>query len=330
MVKVFQQRNRKKWIFIIGLLFVFSLVIAGCQDNSETDSDDPSENEEAVQEDTQEETTQQEALAYENIVVDSPSIAHYMALYDIPLVGIPTSSKPMPEEYEGVTEIGIAVEPNIETIVSLDPDLFVGDQVLEQFSKEQVESHDIETLYLDNSTYDAVFESILTLGETFGLEEKGEEYIEEAREKEAEVLEEAESLEGEKVALVMGTAESYQLATNNSYLGSILEKIGVENVAEEIEDTDQEYVTFSKESLVAANPDYILALAHGGDPAQVEASFQDEFESDFWNDTTAKMEHQIYYLDSLYFPVTGSIDNVEVLERVVDLLEQGTFDESEE
>lgn len=327
---MFQQRNRKKWIFIIGLLFVFSLVIAGCQDNSETDSDDPSENEEAVQEDTQEETTQQEALAYENIVVDSPSIAHYMALYDIPLVGIPTSSKPMPEEYEGVTEIGIAVEPNIETIVSLDPDLFVGDQVLEQFSKEQVESHDIETLYLDNSTYDAVFESILTLGETFGLEEKGEEYIEEAREKEAEVLEEAESLEGEKVALVMGTAESYQLATNNSYLGSILEKIGVENVAEEIEDTDQEYVTFSKESLVAANPDYILALAHGGDPAQVEASFQDEFESDFWNDTTAKMEHQIYYLDSLYFPVTGSIDNVEVLERVVDLLEQGTFDESEE
>lgn len=321
---MFRKTNRKWFILLVGILLSL-FVLAGCGQDSTTEGEP-----EETNQDTETEEVEEQALPYENIVVDSPSIAHYMAIYDIPLVGVPTTSKPMPEEYEGLTEIGIAVDPNIETILSLDPDLFIGDQVLEQFSKEKVESRDIETLYLDNSSYDAVFDSILELGELMGLEEVGDEFVEAEKAKEAEILEQAASLEGKKVALLMGTAESYQLATNNSYLGSILEKIGIDNVADVIEDTDQEYVTFNKESLVDANPDYILALAHGEDPDQVAASFEEEFESSIWEDTTAKIQDQIYFIDTLHFPVTGSVQNVEVLENLVNLLENGPTDDSEE
>lgn len=313
--------KRIQWI-IIAIFLLALLILTGCQEESNASEENQETN-------NNEETTSND-LPYERIVVDSPSIAHYMALYNIPLVGVPTTEREMPEEYEGITEIGIAVKPNIETIVSLNPDLFIGDQVLQQFSKELVESHGIETLYIDNSTYEAVYDSILQIGELMGMEDKGEEFIAEQQALESEILESAADLKGKKVALVMGTAESYQLATKNSYLGSVLEKIGVENVADAVEETNQEYITFSKERLVADNPDYILALAHGGDPKQVAESFKDEFSSSFWDDTTAKIEDQIYYIDSSNFPVTGSVYNVQVLEKTVNLLERGVVDDSKQ
>lgn len=308
--------SRQK-LLMPGLFLLVMFVLSGC-------GQEPAGN----QANEDEETDAEAADA--RIVVDSPAIAHYMAIFDVPLVGIPTTDRPLPEEYEGLPEIGIAVKPNIEKIVSLEPDLFIGDKVLAQFSKEQVESKGIETLYLDNSSYDSVFDSILEVGELLGKPEVAEEFIAEQRAEEEQLLAQAEALKGKKVALLMGTAESYQLATKNSYLGSILKKIGVDNVADEVGDTDQEYVTFTKESLVAANPDYILALAHGGDPEQVEASFKDEFASTIWDDTTAKQEDQIHYIDSEQYPVTGSVYNVQILEKIVNLLERGREDGNEQ
>jgi iron complex transport system substrate-binding protein len=310
--------NKKRIITFLGVFLLGILILLGCQQEPTSGEDN---------QDTNQSEGTSDALPFERIVVDSPSIAHYMSLYNVPLVGIPTTTKPMPEEYEGLTDIGIAVQPNIETIVSLDPDLYVGDKVLEQFSKDQVESYGINTVYIDNSSYEAVFDSVLEIGELLGFKDIGETFVSEQRAQESVILEQAEELAGKKVALIMGTAEAYQLATPNSYLGSILEKIGVENIAEEVGETSQEYVTYSKESLVASNPDYILALAHGGEPEQVEQSFKDEFSSSFWDDTTAKRQEQIYYIDSNQFPVTGSIDNVDVLERVVRLLERGSIDD---
>lgn len=323
---MFGKGKSKQFGMILAVLLLGFFILTGCQQDSASNESEEGTNEE---EKNEENTSSEAALPYEKIIVDSPAIAHYMALYDIPLVGVPTTEKAMPEVYEGVTEIGVAVKPNIETIVSLDPDLFIGDQVLQQFSRELVESHGIETLYIDNSSYEAVYDSILQIGELMGLGEKGEAFVAEQRELESEILERAEGLKGKKVALIMGTAESYQLATKNSYLGSMLEKIGVENVTD-VEDTDQEYMTFSKESLVADNPDYIIALAHGGNPHQVAQSFEEEFSSSFWSDTTAMQEDQIYFIDSFTFPVTGSVYNVETLEKVVNLLERGVADENEQ
>lgn len=260
---------------------------------------------------------------YERIVVDSNTIAYYMALYDAPLAGIPKTTKPLPEAYQDLPEIGIPVNPNIEVIVSLTPDLFVGDRVLEHFTKDPLEKHGIPTVYLDNASYDAVFDSIIELGELLNRKEIGEAFVECEKEKESAVLTNIEPLHEKKVALILGTAEYYKLGTKNSYLGSILEKIGVLNIADKIGKTDQDYITFSKESLIAENPDFILAISHGGNPAEVRKAFEQEFSEPIWNNVTAKQNEQIYYLDSSKFPVTGTIHNVETLAALVDLLTKG-------
>lgn len=312
----------KRIYWLLGLYVFLAMIIAGCQQASE----EKSSNQNSVTLEQKKSGEDDSTLPFQRIVVDSPAIAEYMSLYKVPLVGVPTTTKPLPEEYKKVTEIGIAVKPNFERIVSLNPDLFVGDQLLEQFSKQKLEELGIKTIYLDNSSYESVFSSILELGDLLNLREIGEQFVAQQRVLEKSIIERATYLKGKKVALIMGTAESYQLATNKSYLGSILEKIGVENIADVVEDTNQAYITFNKESLVASNPDYILALAHGGNPEEVKRSFQEEFKSSIWNDTTAKKMDQIYYIDSLSFPVTGSIYNVEILERVVNILEKGEYD----
>lgn len=269
-------------------------------------------------------------LPFRRILVDSPAIAYYMSLFDVPLIGIPTTNKALPEEYEGLPEIGIPVDPNIEAIVSLNPDLFVGDRLLEQFTKKKLEENGIPSVYLDNSTYDSVYESIIQLGRLLGREEIGNQYVDCQKEKEQEILARTGPLKGKKVALVMGTAEFYKLGTKNSYVGSLLEKIGVDNVANRAGNTDQEYISFSKERLIAEDPDYLLALSHGGNPAEVKKAFEEEFSSALWEGTAAKSNNRIFYLDNTHYPVTGTIFNVETLERMVNLmLEDPRHEENE-
>ncbi len=331
--EVFILKRTVIFFFLISLLF-----ITGCatttqnQDSGKiTDNSDPVGQKEVDKrsrenlciEQIDTESFAERSFPYERIVVDSNTIAYYMALYDAPVVGIPKTSKPLPEKYEGLPEIGIPVDPNIEVIVSLNPDLFVGDKVLEHFTKEPLEKHGINTIYLDNSSYDAVYESIIELGKIFEREEIGEAFVDCQKEKEAAALADIEELKDKKVALILGTAEYFKLGTKNSYLGSILEKIGVENIANKIGETDQDYITFSKESLLAENPDYILAISHGGNPAEVKKAFEQEFAQPVWDQVKAKANGQIYYLDSSQFPVTGTIRNVETLEALVDLLAKG-------
>ena len=329
---------KKMKIFLFGLISI--LLVAGCgiEENRKqqgNDSPDDSTKNEAIESQQQIPCIERidpdhfadRDFPYERIVVDSNTIAYYMALYDAPVHGIPKTNKPLPEKYKDLPEIGIPVDPNIEVIVSLEPDLFVGDQVLEHFTKEPLGKHGIPTLYLDNSSYDAVFNSIIELGKLFEREEIGEAFVECQKEKEAIVLTEAASLQDKKVALILGTAEYYKLGTGNSYLGSILKKIGVQNIAETVGKTDQDYITFNKESLIAENPDYILALSHGGNPAEVKRAFEQEFSQPIWDRVTAKQKEQIYYLDSSKFPVTGTINNVETLEALVNLLTKGAADD---
>lgn len=57
-----------------------------------------------------------------------------------------------------------------------------------------------------------------------------------------------------KVAIVFGKGESYMLATDKSYVGDLLNSIGIFNITDELE-ADSAYVNFSMEQVLDINSD---------------------------------------------------------------------------
>lgn len=258
---------------------------------------------------------------YQAVIAGTETVAEYLDAFDISVKGVSQQDN-IPVSYKNVERVGVPRQLNMEKIVSLNPDLFIGDKSLEDLSKEEMKKQDIHALYLDNSNYDNVLNSVKEIGVVFDKEKKADEIIENVKKKEKKALSGAESLKGKKVAILFGTGESYMLATSKSYLGSLLDKLGVENIAAKVSKAPSPYVKFSLESVVAENPDYILTLAHGH-KEQAAKAFEAELGKELWKTTNAVKEGKTYALDDATFPVTGNIHVAETTEALKNLLKNG-------
>lgn len=89
-----------------------------------------------------------------------------------------------------------------------------------------------------------------------------------------------EGKDSPKVLVLMGLPGSYIVATDNSYVGSLVKLAGGTNV---YGDGDgQEFLTANTEDMQQKDPDIILRAAHAL-PDQVREMFTEEFETnDVW------------------------------------------------
>lgn len=225
----------------------------------------------------------------------------------IDLVGVPQTSTELPGKYRGLTEIGQAFSPNFEVIVSLEPDLLVIDNNFQEKLDAQVKEYGINAFYFNTSTFTNFKNSITELGKLTDKESEAKGLVDELQESVDEVLKKSENeKENIKVAIVFGTAESYMLATDRSYVGDLLDTIGVSNITDDL-GVDSAYVDFSMEQVLDMNPDYVLRLAHGDIEASKEA-FEKEFaENPAWKSLNATNEGRVYDLDPSIFGVSANL-----------------------
>lgn len=224
------------------------------------------------------------------------------------LVGVPTTQTQLPERYAEVTEIGQAFAPNFEVIASLTPDLLVFDNNFKEKVEDQVDQYGLNAFYFNTSTFTSFKDSIIKLGEITSREREAEEVVEELQKSVDKVLEKGKkSKEDIKVAVVFGTSESYMLATDKSYVGDLLNTIGITNITDELISVDSAYVDFSMEQILKLNPDYILRLSHG-DIEESKKAFEKEFEENpAWKEMDATKEGRVYDLDPKLFAVTANL-----------------------
>lgn len=67
----------------------------------------------------------------ERIITTSVPITEMLQLLDITPVGVPTSTNPLPEEFADIDQIGSPMEPDLEVVTNLEPDLIIGAKSLE-------------------------------------------------------------------------------------------------------------------------------------------------------------------------------------------------------
>ncbi|WP_257643815.1 ABC transporter substrate-binding protein, partial [Staphylococcus haemolyticus] len=93
------------------------------------------------------------------------------------VVGVPTSTVELPARYDDAEEIGNAMDPDMEIVKSLNPDVFISVTTLEYDLKPIVENINVAGRYLDLQGIKQMQQSILALGKDFGREAQAKKLV---------------------------------------------------------------------------------------------------------------------------------------------------------
>ena len=265
-----------------------------------------------------EETTSTNESREVRLVATSPAVVQICNRLDLDLVGICQSTSDLPERYDGVTTVGMAMNPDLEIIKSLDPDYILSPATLQNDLQPKYASIGVSSLFLNLKSVEGMYASIEGLGEKFGREEEAAVMLEEFDSFMTEFAEKNAGQESPKVLVLMGLPGSYIIATDNSYVGSLVKLAGGTNV---YGDGDgQEFLFANTEDMKTKEPDVILRAAHGL-PEEARKMFAEEFSTnDIWQHFKAVQEGRVYDLDSNLFNMSANFSYEEALKALQPML----------
>ncbi|MFQ9421834.1 MAG: heme ABC transporter substrate-binding protein IsdE, partial [[Clostridium] leptum] len=265
-----------------------------------------------------EETTSTNESREVRLVATSPAVVQICNRLDLDLVGICQSTSDLPERYDGVTTVGMAMNPDLEIIKSLDPDYILSPATLQNDLQPKYASIGVSSLFLNLKSVEGMYASIEGLGEKFGREEEAAVMLEEFDSFMTEFAEKNAGKESPKVLVLMGLPGSYIIATDNSYVGSLVKFAGGTNV---YGDGDgQEFLFANTEDMKTKEPDVILRAAHGL-PEEARKMFAEEFSTnDIWQHFKAVQEGRVYDLDSNLFNMSANFSYEEALKALQPML----------
>lgn len=289
---------------------IFGLIIAaGCGANDTSNAgDNQSENDSDATDETE-----------DKIISTTVALVEIMDELELDLVGVPTSYKDLPERYDDATEVGMAAEPDLEIIKSLQPTDVLSATTLEaEFDLGSTfDQADIPVTFVDMESVEGMYEGILDLGEKYDRNEPAEQIVSDFEERLSEIETEVEGKESPTVLIILGVPGSYLVATENSYVGDLVKRAGGENT---IQGEDVEFVASNTENLQQSDPDVILRMAHGM-PDEVVEMFDQEFqENDIWQHFKAVQDDRVYDLEETRFGTTANLAAPEALEELMEIL----------
>ncbi len=260
----------------------------------------------------------QETAGEPRIIATSPSTADICDRLELDLVGVCSSTaSAIPERYQDVETVGTAMSPDMEIVASLKPDWVLSPVSLQSDLQPKYEAIDTDWAFLNLRSVPGMYRSIQELGEIFGREEQAQQLVDEFVSFYDDYRKQNEGKEHPKVMILMGLPGSYIIATPNSYVGSLVELAGGENV---YSDTDQEFLTVNTEDMKTKEPDIILRAAHAL-PDQVMEMFSKDFaENDIWQHFEAVKNGRVYDLTYEYFGMSATFQYPKALEELQTIL----------
>jgi len=251
------------------------------------------------------------------IVATTVALAEILDALEVELVGIPTSSKQLPPRYAGVTEVGSPMSPDMEWVRMLKPDEVLSVTTLEYDLAPKFESAGVKAEFLDLTSLESMNAVIAKLGDRYGRREQAERLIGKHQQKLEELQSAIAGKPSPSVLILMGIPGSYLVATEHSYIGDLVKRLGGVNI---VQGERVEYVASNTEHLQQANPDVILRAAHGL-PDEVVKMFDAEFKkNDIWKHFNAVKSGRVYDLEETRFGTTGNLAVSEAMEELMGLL----------
>ncbi|WHY21344.1 ABC transporter substrate-binding protein [Paenibacillus sp. G2S3] len=248
------------------------------------------------------------ATVPQRIVTTSVPLTEMLYLLGITPVGVPTSTNPIPADFESIDKIGSPMAPDLEVVTKLEPDLLLGAESLRSTLDKTLEGMDLQKAYLRTESFEDLKLSLKVLGTYFNKKDEMNAALSKILDKENELSKLAEGKELPSVMLVIGTSDSFMVMSEKSYLGSLVKKLGADNIATSVLKVTDTYSPINMENIVAADPDIILVLA-SGDHGATKDKFKKEIEkNETWTKLSAYTNDKIHMLDYSVFGVTSIIN----------------------
>lgn len=314
-------KNKKVILVLLSLLFMVSFV--ACGNKNTTNGGNTTENKkEEVQQEVKETTyplTVKDSSGREVIIESEPKTVVSLApsiteiIYALgkgdTLVGRTTYCN-YPEEATKVEEIGTLMEPNVEKITSIKPDLIIGSTHLDEKIVKQLEELGMKIVYINESEdIEGSYKTITSMGEILNANEVATKTVDEMKTKiDAVVAKVKESTTKPSVYYVVGFDFT---AGKDTFISQLIELAGGKNAADDVEGW-----SYSIEKLVEKNPDIMIT-----DNALVEEVKTKEF----YKDLTAVKNGQLYGVNGDIFSRQGSPRLAEAVEELAKIIHPELF-----
>lgn len=251
------------------------------------------------------------------VVLNASNLDLFSAAGGAPLVvGKPTStalSAQVKKETAAAEEVGVIHSPNLETILSLKPDLVIGVNVpFHNALIPMLEEAGIAILIQPLDTYEQVLDTLRFYGALTGKEMAAAEAAKTIEAKYQKVIADSYGRAQPKSLIVWGAPNSFSMATSASFAGDMLKRLGGQNIADDAELPGKEsgFVPLSMEYIAKIDPEVIFLITHS-----LSGEMADQFQQDpVWKDIRAVKNGRVYLLPSTLFAVNPGTRIGEALE----------------
>lgn len=195
----------------------------------------------------------------ERVVSLAPSITKQLYLLGVTdkIAGV-TTYCPQPSDAPGIQTVGSIVEPSVEAIIRLKPDLVLTSTLTNKRRIEKLEAlHVPVAVFPAARTFSELCDQFVDLGKHTGVRARAEETV-------ARVKAKVDALRGTlleedvpRVFIQVGARPLYA-AGQGTFLSDLVSMAGGSNV---VRQTD--FCTYSREAVLAKNPDCILVVTMG-------------------------------------------------------------------
>lgn len=312
-----------KFKHLLSMILVSTTLLVGCQSSKGTEVEEqiPVVDETSSSTKQEEETTDVEKEVEEiKVVAATVSATQVLAELNAEVLGVPATSQTLPDGYQDLPQVGQAMNPDLEIVASLNPDLFIMDASFKSSVEESLTEYGLNTFFFETGTYTAFLNSINELGNAINRQDEATTLLNQLKQAgEAALANKTE--QAPTVAIIFGAGDNFMLATESSYLGDLAKTLGAINIASEIDtNIESAYIQFSLEQILAQNPDYVLRFAHGN-IEETSKMFDEAFDkNEAYQQLDAVADGKVYDLDSTIFNVSANLKVTEAITKLGEIL----------
>ena len=312
-----------KFKHLLSMILVSTTLLVGCQSSKGTEVEEqiPVVDETSSSTKQEEETTDVEKEVEEiKVVAATVSATQVLAELNAEVLGVPATSQTLPDGYQDLPQVGQAMNPDLEIVTSLNPDLFIMDASFKSSVEESLTEYGLNTFFFETGTYTAFLNSIKELGNAINRQDEATTLLNQLKQAE-EVALANKTEQAPTVAIIFGAGDNFMLATESSYLGDLAKTLGAINIASEIDtNIESAYIQFSLEQILAQNPDYVLRFAHGN-IEETSKMFDEAFDkNEAYQQLDAVADGKVYDLDSTIFNVSANLKVTEAITKLGEIL----------
>ncbi len=173
-----------------------------------------------------------------------------------------------PDAAQSIESIGDYNSPNVEKIISLNPDVVLATDFIDDNVRKQLENAGAKVIVFKAASIDDVEKDIVTVGQVVNKNDKAKETVEKMNADRKDIVDACKKASSQKSVFI--DLGDYYSCGDGSLLGSMLTEINAKNIAS---GGKSDWPQLSVEQIISANPDVYISFMNSAETIKQVSGF---------------------------------------------------------